>query len=295
MDHIFFRTDMAVERRDLYKNANQIENEIDGIDCEEEKEGDIQITRVTITNGNGEKALQRKMGNYITIDLKKINNISVEQEQEIINVFSKELKYVIDKHIKSDEEVLIIGLGNLYATPDSLGAKVVQNVEITRHIKIYLPNAIDKNTRSVSAITPGVLGTTGIETIEIVKGIVDNVKPKMIIAIDSLCSKNIDRINKSIQISDTGIIPGGGVGNRQEELSEDTLGIPVIGVGIPTVLDAATIVIDTLNACNINVPEDEIVNKMKLNNFNFIVTPKEIDSLIDSMTSIISEGINMSL
>lgn len=137
------------------------------------------------------------------------------------------------------------------------------------------------------------MGTTGIETIEIVRGIVENIKPKLVIAIDSLCSKNIDRINKSIQISDTGIIPGGGVGNRQEELSEKTLGIPVIGVGIPTVLDAATIVIDTLNVCDIEVSQDEIVNKMMLNNFNFIVTPKEIDSLIDNMTSIVSEGINM--
>lgn len=137
------------------------------------------------------------------------------------------------------------------------------------------------------------LGTTGIETIEIVRGIVDNIKPKLVIAIDSLCSKNIDRISKSIQISDTGIVPGGGVGNRQEELSEETLGIPVIGVGIPTVLDAATIVIDTLDACDIKISENELVNKMKLNNFNFIVTPKEIDSLIESMTAIVSEGINM--
>lgn len=137
------------------------------------------------------------------------------------------------------------------------------------------------------------LGTTGIETIEIVRGIVDNIKPKLVIAIDSLCSKNIDRINKSIQISDTGIIPGGGVGNRQEELSKETLGVPVIGVGIPTVLDAATIVIDTLKVCEVDISEDVIVNKMMLNDFNFIVTPKEIDSLIENMTIIVSEGINM--
>ena len=293
--NIFFRTDMAVERRDLYKNANKMEDEINGIECEEDKHNDIKVTRVKITNADGEKALQRKIGNYITIDIKKINNISVEKEQEIINVFSKELSKIIQKHIKNDEEILIVGLGNSYATPDSLGAKVVQNIEITRHIKIYLPNAIDKNTRSVSAITPGVLGTTGIETVEIVKGIVDNIKPKLVIAIDSLCSKNIDRINKSIQISDTGIIPGGGVGNKQEELSQSTLNIPVIGVGIPTVLDAATIVIDTLNACNISISENEIVDKMKLNNFNFIVTPKEIDSLIDNMSNIVAEGINLSL
>ena len=295
MNNIFFRTDMAVERRDLYRNANKLEDEIEGIECEEENQDDIRITRVRITDENGEKALQRKIGNYITIDLKKLNNITIDQEQKIIDCFSKELKLIIDKHVKKYDEILVVGLGNEYATPDSLGAKVVQNIEITRHIKIYLPNAIDKNTRSVSAITPGVLGTTGIETIEIVKGIVDNIKPKLVIAIDSLCSKNIDRINKSIQISDTGIVPGGGVGNKQEELSEETLGIPVIGVGIPTVLDAATIVLDTLQACRVEISEDKIVDEMKLNNFNFIVTPKEIDSLIDSMTNIVSEGINMSL
>ncbi len=292
---MFFRTDMAIERRDLYRRANKIENEIDGIECEEEKQEDITVTRVKITNREGELALERKMGNYITIDMKKINNITTEKEEKIIQTFSNELSKIIDKHVKKDEEILIVGLGNLYATPDSLGAKVVQNIEITRHIKIYLPDAIDKNTRSVSAITPGVLGTTGIETIEIVKGIVENIKPKLVIAIDSLCSKNIDRINKSIQISDTGIVPGGGVGNRQQELSERTLNIPVIGVGIPTVLDAATIVIDTLNACDISISENELVDKMKLNNFNFIVTPKEIDSLIDSMSNIVSEGINMIL
>lgn len=290
-----FRTDMAIERRDLYKNANKIEDEINGVECNKEIIDDIIITRVEITNEEGERALQRKKGNYITIDTKKIDNIKEEKSEQIINLFSNELRKIIDKHAKKNDEILIVGLGNLYSTPDSLGAKVVENTEITRHIKIYLPNAIDKNIRSVSAITPGVLGTTGIETVEIVKGIVSNIKPKLILAIDSLCSKNIERINKSIQISDTGIVPGGGVGNKQEELSEKTLGIPVVAVGIPTVLDAATIVIDTLNACNISINEDEIVNKMKLNNFNFVVTPKEIDLLIENMSNIVSEGINMSL
>ena len=150
---MFFRTDMAVERRDLYKTANKIE-EINGIECEEEKVNDINITRVKITNEDGQKALQKRIGEYITIDIKKLNNITIQKEQEIIEVFSKELSKIIDKHINREEEILIVGLGNEFATPDSLGAKVVQNIEITRHIKIYLPNAIDKNTRSISAITP---------------------------------------------------------------------------------------------------------------------------------------------
>ena len=292
--NMFFRTDLAVERREIFKRANKINSEIDGIKIETKNLNDIKVTNVKIENEKGAEALKRKIGNYITIDLDTINNLSLEKEKEVIQVFSNELKMIIDQHIDKSDEILIVGLGNLNATPDSFGAKVVENIEITRHIKMFLPNAIDKTVRSVSAIVPGVLGTTGIETIEIVKGITNNIKPKLIIAIDSLCSKNIDRIGKSIQISDTGIVPGGGVGNRQEELSEETLGIPVVGVGIPTVLDAATIVIDTLNNCDIQINEDELVNKMKLNKFNFIVTPKEIDSLIEKITTIVSEGINMS-
>ena len=292
--NMFFRTDLAVERREIFKRANRINSEIDGIKIETKNLNDIKVTNVKIENEKGSEALKRKIGNYITIDLDTINNLSLEKEKEVIQVFSDELKMIIDQHIDKSDEILIVGLGNLNATPDSFGAKVVENIEITRHIKMFLPNAIDKTVRSVSAIVPGVLGTTGIETIEIVKGITNNIKPKLIIAIDSLCSKNIDRIGKSIQISDTGIVPGGGVGNRQEELSEETLGIPVVGVGIPTVLDAATIVIDTLNNCDIQINEDELVNKMKLNKFNFIVTPKEIDSLIEKITTIVSEGINMS-
>ena len=291
---MFFRTDLAVERREVFKRANNLNDEIDGIKIETSLLDDIKITKVKIENEKGANALKRKVGNYITIDINSINNLSVEKEREIINVFSKELKLIINEHIDKDGEILIVGLGNLNATPDSFGAKVVENIEITRHIKLFLPNVIDKDVRGVCAIVPGVLGTTGIETIEIVKGIVENVKPKLIIAIDSLCSKNIDRIGKSIQISDTGIVPGGGVGNRQEELSKDTLGIPVIGIGIPTVLDAATIVIDTLNICDIRINEDELVNKLKLNKFNFIVTPKEIDTLNENITAIVSEGINMS-
>lgn len=154
---MFFRTDMAVERRDLYRAANKIE-EIDGIECEEEKIKDINVTRVKITNKQGEEALQRKIGEYVTIDIKKLNNITVEKEQEIINVFSKELLNIINKHIGKNDEILIVGLGNELATPDSLGAKVVQNVEITRHIKLYLPNAINPDTRAISAITPRSLG-----------------------------------------------------------------------------------------------------------------------------------------
>lgn len=151
---MFFRTDMAIERRELFKNANKIEHEINGIKTEEENVNDTKITRVIILNKEGEKALKRRIGSYITIDTSRINNISVEKEKEIIEVFSNELKNVLNKHVKKEDEILIVGLGNSNATPDSLGTRVVENIEITRHIKKYLPNAIDKGTRSISAIVP---------------------------------------------------------------------------------------------------------------------------------------------
>lgn len=307
-----FRTDMAVERRDLYKRANNIENEIDGVECNEEQIDDIKITRVSVTNEQGEQALQKPIGNYITIDVKKINNIETEKEDKIVEVLSKELVNIVDKHIGKSDEIMIVGLGNLYSTPDSLGSRVVNDVEITRHIKIYLPQYIDENTRNISAISPGVLGTTGIESAEIIRGITEKVKPKMIIAIDSLCSKNVSRINKSIQISDTGIVPGGGVGNTREELSEKSLGIPVIAIGVPTVVEMASITNDCLDLfiedLQKKAESNEVLNKLKdednyekikqaliPNDYNFIVTPKEIDDLIESMKDIISRGINQAL
>lgn len=307
-----FRTDMAVERRDLYRKANCIENEIDGVECQEEEMEDIKITRVAITNSQGEQALQKPIGNYITIDVKKINNIATEKEDKIVEVIAKELAGIVDKHIQKQEEIMIVGLGNLYSTPDSLGSRVVNEVEITRHIKIYLPQYIDENTRSISAISPGVLGTTGIESAEIIRGIVDKVKPKMILAIDSLCSKNVSRINKSIQISDTGIVPGGGVGNARDELSEKSLGIPVIAIGVPTVVEMASITNDCLDLfiedLQKKAESNDVLNKLKdednyqkikealiPNDYNFIVTPKEIDELIDVMKDMISRGINEAL
>lgn len=185
------------------------------------------------------------------------------------------------------------------------GPKVVQNTEITRHILEYLPQYIDPNTRPVSAIAPGVLGTTGIETLEILKGIVDNIKPKLLVVIDSLASRSIERISSTIQIADTGIVPGAGVGNKRKELSKETLGIPVIAIGIPTVVEAATIASDSLDLfierLQREAKSNELLNNLKEENkyemikeilvdeeYNLIVTPKEIDELIENMSQIVS-------
>lgn len=209
---MIFRTDLALERREVYKKAKAIENEVDGLECSEEKVNDrTTITRVKVLNEKGEEAIGKPVGEYITLDISKMKYMEEESLQETSEILAKEIKNLVDRHIKQDESVLIVGLGNEYVTPDSLGPKVANDIEVTRHIIKYCPQFVKEGTREISAISPGVLGVTGIETLEIVKGIVDNVKPKLLIVIDSLCSKNIDRISSSIQLSDTGIVPGAGV------------------------------------------------------------------------------------
>ena len=268
---MIFRTDLAVERRDIYNKANNLENDLAGIECEEEKPTEkISITRVNIKDEEGQKALGKPIGKYITLDIKDMKYMEDEDLESVSSSISGELKKVLDKHLEPQDSVLIVGLGNEYVTPDSLGPKVASNLEVTRHVIKYCPQFVKEGTREISAVSPGVLGVTGIETLEIVKGIVENVKPKLLIAIDSLCSKDMNRISSSVQIADTGIVPGGGVGNRREELSQNTLGIPVVAIGVPTVT-------------------------MFPNDIDFIVTPKEIDELIKNMSEVISDAINMSL
>lgn len=307
-----FRTDLAVERRDIYKNANKLEN-IDGIESEEELVNDnIGVARVKVTNNNGEKAIGKPIGTYITIDIKNLKLADEDVIQKASETLQRELKVIIEKHVNSKDDILVVGLGNIYVTPDSLGPKVVNEIDVTRHIIKYMPQYIDENTRPVSAVSPGVLGTTGIETVEILKGIVDNVKPKLIIVIDALASRSIERISSSIQISDTGIVPGAGVGNTRKELSINTLNVPVIALGIPTVVESAVMVNDCLDLFIKKLQDEaksnDYLNELKEkdnyeeikealipNDYNMIVTPKEIDELIENMKDVVARGINFSV
>lgn len=159
-----------------------------------------------------------------------MNIITEEEIDKAAETLAIEIRNLIERKIQPKEEILIVGLGNEEVTPDALGPNVIKDVEVTRHIIKYLPQYIDENARPVSAIAPGVLGTTGIETLEIIKGVVDNIKPKLVIVIDALASRSIERISSTIQLSDTGIVPGAGVGNTRKEISEQTLGIPVIAL-----------------------------------------------------------------
>ena len=305
-----FRTDLALERRDLYKKANDIANEVDGLETQEEKIGeDIQITRVKVLNENGEQAIGKKKGNYITIDVKNLKIAGEEEIQRASEAVTKELKTLLAQLIEEKDDILVVGLGNLYVTPDALGPKVIQDIDITRHILNYMPEVIDKDTRPVSAVSPGVLGTTGIETLEILKGIVDNIHPKLLIVIDALASRSIERISSTVQIADTGIVPGAGVGNQRKELTIDTLGVPVIAIGVPTVVEAATIAADSLDLFIQKLQQEahsnDFLNQLQEEDkyqmikevlvpeeYNFIVTPKEIDDLIENMSSVVARGIN---
>ena len=307
-----FRTDLALERRDIYQKVNKLQ-EIDGVEStEEEINENIKVSRVKITNQNGEKSIGKPMGNYITIDVKKLKIAEEDDIQKASETLTNELKQIIDMHTDKQGDILVVGLGNIYVTPDALGPKVINEIDVTRHIIKYLPQYIDEGTRPVSAISPGVLGTTGIETVEILKGIVDNIKPKLLIVIDALASRSIERISSTIQISDTGIVPGAGVGNTRQEISQQSLGIPVIAIGIPTVVELATLVSDGidifisrlkekaesndyLNKLQQNDKYEEVKEALNVGEYNMIVTPKEIDDLIENMKDVVARGINFAV
>ena len=307
-----FRTDLALERRDIYQKNNSLK-EIDGIESTEEQINDnIKVSRVKITNQNGEKAIGKPIGNYITIDVKKLKVATEDDIQKTAETLTNELKKIIDMHTDKQGDILIVGLGNIYVTPDALGPKVINEIDVTRHIIKYLPQYVEEGTRPVSAISPGVLGTTGIETVEILKGIVDNTKPKLLIVIDALASRSIERISSTIQISDTGIVPGAGVGNTRQEISQGSLGIPEVAIGIPTVVELATLVSDGIDIFIDRLQEkaesNEYLNKLQqedkyeevkealnVGEYNMIVTPKEIDDLIEDMNDIVARGINFAV
>lgn len=315
-----FRTDMADERVDEYKRVNNL-TYLDGVEVIQNEKNNITTTVVKITNENGEKSLSKKIGDYITIETKDIKYLEDKEEHELVKIVSDELKNLIKGKEKSNEKssILIVGLGNEYITPDALGPKVVKNINITRHVLNIAGDIANSNKRSVCAIMPGVLGTTGIETFEIVKSVVDRIKPDIVIAIDSLASSSMHRIGNTIQLSDTGITPGAGVRNKREGLNYESLNVPVIALGVPTVVDFVTLTNEAIDkmidktANEIeefeNVDNDQLKNIVGflnqktrydmvanlLNSDSYIFTPKEVDELIDVTSSIIGKSINLAL
>ncbi|MBO4941095.1 MAG: GPR endopeptidase [Clostridia bacterium] len=309
------RTDLALEARELLFEAGETLSEIKGVRAEEEFfEHDIKTTTVEVLDKNGEKALHKEKGRYITIELPQ--NWWMEQTvyEAACKICAKELKKLVSGNFL--ENVLVVGLGNRNITPDAVGPITLDHVLVTRHLIRYMPEEIDKRLKSVCGIAPGVLGITGLETGEIIKGLSEKIRPSLIIAIDALCSRSVKRVNKTIQLSDTGITPGAGVGNRRMSLNEKEMGVPVIGVGVPTVIDAATIAADAIDLLIKNMKENAEGNQRFLemlkdaeeedrflllkevlgeNVGDFIVTPKDIDEQAEEMSRIIANGINIAL
>ncbi|MTH52489.1 GPR endopeptidase [Bacillus mangrovi] len=248
------RTDLAIEARDLALEKQENKpvqekqsEELEGVIVKERTEGGIKLTSVEIKK-EGEAATGKKAGNYLTLQADGIRQKDTELQQEVIGVFAKEFsRFIENMGIKKDAACLIAGLGNWNVTPDALGPIAAENLLVTRHLFELQPENVQEGYRPVSVISPGVMGLTGIETSDIILGVVNRIKPDFIIAIDALAARSVERVNATIQISDTGIHPGSGVGNKRKELSYETLGIPVIAIGIPTVVDAVTIASDTID------------------------------------------------
>ena len=323
------RTDLIVEQ---VTDENNVSTKV-------YDENGIKITTVEVDKNMSEQ-INKKVGDYVTIEF---DDVTDSHNQEIVKkIFSEQLLEIIKKtKIKDSDKCLIIGLGNDKSTPDSLGPLTIDKVLVTNHLFMY--GQVEEGFRSVSAIIPGVTGTTGIETSDLIKSVVDGIKPDFLIMIDALASQALDRVNKTIQISNTGIHPGSGVGNSRKEISKDTTGIPVIAIGIPTVVDAVTVVSDTINymqkhyafhkkfiknplsklvsSTQINYLKKEVdiekedkinllgivgsLNEMEIKQlilevltpigYNLMVTPKEVDFIVEKLATILGEGINISL
>lgn len=325
------RTDLIIENIDKDLNKDNINTKVIN--------DDLKVTTINVDDKLMGK-LNKKVGTYITIEFEDITNH--EDRVMVEELFVEQVRLLIDKlGISDDDTCLVLGLGNKNSTADSLGPLVVDKILVTRHL-FELGTNVKKGIRSVAAISPGVMATTGIETYDVIISIIDKIKPKFLIVIDSLASSSIDRINKTIQLTDTGIHPGSGVGNNRREISLDTIGIPVIAIGVPTVVESTIIVNDTINylfkhlsyiknnyqmnklifthnkdyldnvSDDLSLDEKKEISGMlgelseedKRNlisevltslDYNMIVTPKEIDFLIDNLGKVLAKGIDKSL
>ena len=290
------RTDLALETTERFAEEN---TEIRGVEVHEEsdEEKDVRTTVVKIVTENGAKSMGRPQGTYITIEAPELSTPDEDYHREISEEISTHLRKLID--LEKEKSVLVIGLGNAAITADALGPQVVDNLLMTRHIiKEYgLRGIKHKKMHRISGIAPGVMAQTGMETAEIVQGIVSETKPDVVVAIDALAARSVRRLSRTIQITDTGIHPGSGVGNHRNGLTEENLQVKVIGIGVPTVVDAATIVhdsmahlLDTLEETEQKEFLDEMITP---NLYSMFVTPKDVDETIKYLSFTISEGLNI--
>ncbi|RJX17838.1 MAG: GPR endopeptidase [Desulforudis sp.] len=300
MQTLGVRTDLALEAHDALRA--QTGQEIPGVIVDRQNFAHGLVTTVEIVDEYGEAVMGRPKGKYITIEASVIRENNRQAHGEVVKVFAQALTGLFQ--LPEQANVLVVGLGNWNATPDALGPRVVKHTLVTRHLYQYAPEEVQEGMRSVSALAPGVLGITGIETAEIIRGVVESIKPELVIAVDALAAGSVERIASSIQLCDTGISPGSGIGNKRRGITEEEIGVPVISVGVPTVVHAALIAGDAINklyeSYNRTPPDqqtlDQIIGQL-LQPFggHLMVTPKEIDELIQNCARIIAGGISSAL
>ena len=283
------RTDLALEARE---NLDRSREELNGIQIQEEEDSqnNIHTTTVTITTENSAKAIGKPVGCYVTMEVPDLGSEDEGYHREISEVLAQRLKSLRKNRVGS---VLLVGLGNRNVTPDALGPLVIDNLKITRHLfKEFGLTEEGKN--QVSALVPGVMAQTGMETLEIIRGVVDETRPDMVIVVDALAARSIKRLNRTIQISDAGIHPGSGVGNHRCRLNHETLGVPVIAIGVPTVVDAATIVYDAIGQTELEEDQVQDLREQMAPGLNtMFVTPKDIDETVKKVSYTISEALNI--
>lgn len=292
------RTDLAVESREKFQKDNV---EIAGVSVHEEyqEEIDLRTTLVKIETEHGARVMEKPCGTYITMEAPSLTAPDEEYHREISRELARHLRKLL--HLEQEKSILIVGLGNRDITPDALGPRVIQNLKITRHIvKEYGAAGMgEERVHMVSGLIPGVMAQTGMETMEILRGVIEETRPDVVVAIDALAARSMKRLNCTIQITDTGISPGSGVLNYRNALNKKTLGIPVIGIGVPTVVDAATIVHDAVAHLLESLEEAEMEEFLgeviQPGLFSMFVTPKDVDETVKMLSFTISEGINMAL
>ncbi|HBF4081097.1 TPA: GPR endopeptidase [Clostridioides difficile] len=310
---ISVRTDLALEASEMCEKSQEGIS-IPGVKIETKELENCIVTKVEVIDRQGAEIMNKDIGKYITLESNLMKFDDDESREEMISYLKEELVDIFGQD--KNKKTLVIGLGNRNITSDALGPKSVSKTLVTRHLFKNYNKDYDDDFTEVSALSPGVMGVTGIETSEIVKSLVEKVKPDRVVAIDALASRKMERVNSTIQISTAGISPGGGVGNTRKSLTKETLGVDVIAIGVPTVVDAATLTIDVLDMAIDNLISQseetesfyEMLKKLKeeekyhlikdsLDPYdkNLIVTPKDIDDTIENLSIIISEGLNRSL
>lgn len=277
---MIYRTDLALERHEMLNKDS-----VQGVRYETKQKDDATITLVEVLDDFGEKQVGKPKGKYYTVDVPEFSH-----ETELLDGRLKALTEVItDMLPKGEKSVLVVGIGNDNITPDALGPLCAEQIFSTRHLKTEFSNELGlPEFNPVASISTGVLGQTGIETAEYIKGIVDLIKPEAVIAVDALASRKLSRLGKTIQLSDTGISPGAGVGNNRARIDENTLGVPVIAIGIPTVVDGKTLVYDL-------VENDSNIDNISQEAETVMVTPRDIDMIIKRASRLLALSINCAL